>query len=182
MALTFLISLSASFKEGYVQYHTVLKAFGTVPDPVSGRSENLKVNAGFRDDGRFYLKFRVPVRSFRSGNTTRDREVAKILGYPKHRYIHFSLLAYPKDAIDRVLNSDSGTVKVRARLKVKGKAKTYTWKVKYRWLSENLLELKTSRHVKFTDFGIKPPTLFGFVKRAPDDVVVSGRIVLEVRR
>ncbi len=182
MLLSVFLSLTLSFKEGYVQYHTVLKALGAVPDPVTGKSEKLKVNVGFKDDGRFYLKVKVPVRSFKSGNTTRDREVAKILGYPKHKYIYFSLLAYPKDAIDRVLNSDSGTVKVRARLKVKGKAKTYTWKVKYRWLSENLLELKTSRHVKFTDFGIKPPTLFGFVKRAPDDVVVSGRIVLEVRR
>ena len=182
MLPVFLSFVALSFKEGYVQYHTVLKAFGTLPDPVSGRSKRLKVSAGFNKDGKFYFHIRVPVRSFKSGNTTRDRDVAKILGYPEHKYIYFSLLAYPKDAIDRVLNSDSGTVKVRARLRVKGKAKTYTWKVEYRWLSENLLELKTSRHVKFTDFGIKPPTLFGFVKRAPDDVVVSGRIVLEVRR
>ncbi len=180
--LIFLLSLSVSFKEGYVRYHTVLKALGTVPDPVSGKSTKLKVKVGLKEGDRLYFKLKVPVRSFKSGNTTRDREVAKILGYPKYKYIHFSLIAYPKDAIDRVLNSDSGVVKVKAKLKVKGKAKTYTWKVKYRWLSDNLLELKTSRHVKFTDFGIDPPTLFGFVKRAPDDVEVSGRIILEVRR
>ncbi len=177
-----LLSLSVSFKEGYVQYHTVLKALGAVPDPITGKSEKLKVNVGFKDNGRFYLKFKVPVRSFKSGNTTRDRDVAKILGYPKHKYIYFSLLAYPVGAVDSILNSDSGAVNVRAKLKVKGRTKVYTWKIEYRWLSESLLELKTSRHVKFTDFGIKPPTLFGFVKRAPDDVVVSGRIVLEVRR
>ncbi len=177
-----LLSLTVSFKEGYVQYRTVLKALGAVPDPVSGTSKRLSVKTSFSDDSTFRFQLKVPVRSFRSGNTTRDRDVAKILGYPKYRYITFTLVAYPKDAIDRVMSSDSGTVKVKARLKVKGKAKTYTWKVKYRWLSDNLLELRTSRHVKFTDFGIKPPTLFGFVKRAPDDVEVSGRITLEVRR
>ncbi|NPB04429.1 MAG: hypothetical protein GXO39_08480, partial [Thermotogae bacterium] len=114
----FLISLSVSFKEGYVQYHTVLKAVGAVPDPVTGRSEKLKVSLSFGDDSLFRLKIRIPVRSFKSGNTTRDREVAKILGYPKYRYITFTLVSYPKSAISKVLNSDSGTIDVKAKLRV----------------------------------------------------------------
>ncbi|NPA80403.1 MAG: hypothetical protein GXO29_05075, partial [Thermotogae bacterium] len=117
--LVALISLSVSFKEGYVQYHTVLKAVGAVPDPVSARSEDLQVSLSFNEtDSIFKFKMRIPVMSFKSGNTTRDREAAKILGYPKYRYITFTLVSYPKSAISKVLNSDSGTIDVKAKLRV----------------------------------------------------------------
>ncbi len=166
---------------GSVQYKTVLKAMGALPDPVSGKSRAIKVDTRINPDTSLDIRMIIPVRSFKSGNTTRDREVAKILGYPKHKFIFFTAKV-PSDIVKKVLEGGSGEVEVNGTLKVKGKSKEYSWVVKYEWVSDNRLRLSTGRHVKFTDFGIKPPSLFGFVKKAPDDVEVEGSIILEVKR
>ena len=178
----FIIALSGiSFISGEVQYKTVLKALGAVPDPVSGKSRAIKVDTKINPDTSLNIRIIIPVRSFKSGNTTRDREVAKILGYPKHKFIVFTAKV-PSDVVKKALERENGEVEIYGNLKVRGKTKRYLWRVKYEWLSENKIQLMTGKHVKFTDFGIKPPSLFGFVKKAPDDVEVAGSIILEVQR
>ncbi|NPB03467.1 MAG: YceI family protein [Thermotogae bacterium] len=181
MQLIIIAISGVSFVSGSVQYKTVLKAMGALPDPVSAKSRAMKVEAKVNPDTSLDIRIVIPVRSFKSGNTTRDREVAKILGYPKHKFIFFRANV-PSEIVKKALEGGSGEVEVEGTLKVRGKEKTYTWNVKYEWVADNRIRLSTGRHVKFTDFGIKPPTLFGFVKKAPDDVEVEGTIVLEVEK
>ncbi len=181
MQLIILALSGVSVVSASVEYKTVLKAMGALPDPVSGKSRAIKVDITINPDTSLDVRMIIPVRSFKSGNTTRDREVAKILGYPRHKFIFFTARV-PADVVKKALESESGEVEVDGTLKVKGKAKEYPWKVKYEWISDSRLKLSTGRHVKFTDFGIKPPSLFGFVKKAPDDVEVEGVLTLEVER
>ncbi|MCC6011861.1 hypothetical protein LM594_02630 [Candidatus Caldipriscus sp.] len=37
-------------------------------------------------------------------------------------------------------------------------------------------------NAKFTDFGIKPPSLGVFIKRAPDELELSGEITFRIER
>ncbi|NPB02869.1 MAG: YceI family protein, partial [Thermotogae bacterium] len=135
-----IVALSGvSFISGSVQYRTVLKAVGALPDPVAGKSRAMRVDSRVNPDTSLDIRMIIPVRSFKSGNTTRDREIARILGYPKHKFIFFRSRV-PSDVVKKVLEGGNGEVEVKGTLKVKGKSKEYTWKIKYEWLSENRLQ------------------------------------------
>ncbi len=166
---------------GYVQYRTVVKTLGALPDPIVGKSQKIEeFKAEIYEDSSARLSFKVPVKSFRSGNSQRDRDVAKILGYPKYKYIVFES-HISKGKVEKFLSNTKGVVYVKGKLTVKGKSKTYTFKVFYKRLENGKVELYTKKKVKFTDFGIKPPTLLGFLKRAPDELEVEGKFTLKVR-
>lgn len=166
---------------GYVQYRTVVKTLGSLPDPIVGKSQKIEeFKAEIYRDSSAILSFKVPVESFRSGNSQRDRDVARILGYPEYRYIFFES-DIGKEEIKKFLSDSQGEVYVKGKLTVKGKSNNYTFKVFYKRLESGEVELYTKRKIKFTDFGIEPPTLMGFVKKAPDELEVEGKFTLKVR-
>jgi hypothetical protein len=87
----------------------------------------------------------IPVLSFRSGNSSRDRDVAKIVN----------------------------RAKVRVEIFAAGRAKAYETLAQFNKIGEDKM---------FTDFGIEPPSLGVFIKRAPDELELSGEITFRIER
>lgn len=125
---------------------------------------------------------KIPVSAFRSGNRQRDVDVAKILGYPEHRFITFELIDIKRWEVNKFLTEKEGDIYANCKLTIKGNPKDYNFKIRFKWLDDETVKLTTEKTVKFTDFGIDPPTLMGFVKRAEDRLDISGEIVLKVRK
>ncbi len=168
---------------GFVQYKTVVRTLGALPDPIVGKNKKVElVYANIKADSSVEFQLKIPVSAFRSGNRQRDVDVAKILGYPEHEFITFELLDVKRWEVKKFLTEKEGDIYAKGKLMVKGNTKDYNFKIHFKWLDDETIKLTTGKTVKFTDFGIDPPMLMGFVKRAEDRVDISGEIVLKVRK
>jgi hypothetical protein len=96
----------------------------------------------------------IPVLSFRSGNSSRDRDVAKIVN----------------------------RAKVRVEIFAAGRAKAYETLAQFSKIGGNKIKVRLNVNAKFTDFGIEPPTLGVFIKRAPDELELSGEITFRIEK
>lgn len=178
-----MVLLSFYLVSGFVQYKTVVKTLGALPDPIVGKNKKVElIYANIKPDSsvEFYLK--IPIEYFRSGNKKRDIDVAKILGYPEHKFITFELVDIKRWYVKKFLMDNEGDVFAKCKLTVKGNTREYDFKIHFKWLDDETVKLSTRKTVRFTDFGIEPPTLMGFVKRAEDRVDLFGEIVLKVRK
>ncbi len=180
--VSMVLPLTFQLVSGWVQYRTVVKTLGALPDPIVGENKKVQfLEAKISADSSANLSFKVPISTFRSGNRQRDVDVAKILGYPEKEYIEFEMLDIKRWYIQKFLREKEGDVFAECKLTVKGNSKVYTFKVHFKWIGGDKVELTTYKDVKFTDFGIEPPTLMGVVKRAEDKVRISGKFLLKVR-
>jgi hypothetical protein len=156
---------------GHVEYKTVVRTFGFLPDEIRGISREIGGKFEYRD-GKVEGSLEIPVLSFRSGNSSRDREVAKILKYKEYPKIRVRVLEVKKEDVDGVLKGEVNRAKVRVEIFAAGRAKAYETLAQFNKVGEDKM---------FTDFGIEPPSLAVFIKRAPDELELSGEITFRIR-
>ncbi len=167
---------------GYVRYEVRLKTLGLGGDNVSAVNRAVEGKIHVADDGRVEGGLIVPVVEFDSNNTKRDKDVAKILKYKEHPAITFEVVEMAKGDIERVLESDSGEVNLKAKLAAAGGSKVYDVILAFRASGSNTIRFTTRIDAKFSDFGIKPPRLGLILKTAPDKIDLSGDLVFEIER
>lgn len=186
--LTFLlplmiINLIASdyvIKEGFVSYSVKAKTFGLIADNIVGINNQMKGDVSVLD-GNISGKLIIPVASFESGNSRRDRDVAKILKYDEHPDIIFEIYKFDEEEINKNLNLEKGTVKLKGKLNVAGVEKIYDFKMDFIKINNSEIKVTTEIESKFSDFGIKPPRFGLVIKRAPDQVFLRGEIIFKTK-
>jgi len=124
----------------------------------------------------------IPVLSFRSGNSSRDRDVAKILRYKEHPKIKVRVLEVKKEDAEGALKGEVNRAKVRVEIFAAGRAKAYETLAQFSKIGGNKIKVRLNVNAKFTDFGIEPPSLGVFIKRAPDELELSGEITFRIER
>jgi hypothetical protein len=171
-----------NLKSGVVRYEVNLKTLGIGGDVVSAVNERVIGQWVVTGDGRIEGGLVVPVVGFDSNNTKRDKDVANILKYKEHPAITFEVLGVSAGDAARVLSADSGQVNIKARLSAAGGSEVYDVVLGFHAAGPNAIRFTTHIDAKFTDFGISPPRLGLILKRAPDDIDLSGDLTFTIEK
>jgi hypothetical protein len=141
---------------GYVEYKTVVRTVGILPDEIRGISREIGGKFEYRD-GKVGGSLEIPVLSFRSGNSSRDRDVAKILKYKEYPKIRVRVLEVKKEDAEGALKGEVNRAKVRVEIFAAGRAKAYETIAQFSKVGEDRIKVRLKVNAKFTDFGIEPP-------------------------
>jgi len=169
-------------KSGRVRYEVRLKTLGIGGDNVSAINRGVMGKIVIAGGGRIEGGIIVPVIGFDSNNTKRDQDVAKILKYKERPAIIFEVVEMAGEDLERVLQSDSGRVALKAKISAAGGSKVYDVILAFRTARSKEIRFTTHIDAKFSDFGIKPPRLGLILKTAPDRIELSGELVFEIER
>ncbi len=81
-----------------------------------------------------------------------------------------------------------GEILLSLILKINGKEKIYEFEVFFEWVKSDVIKFQTEKIIKFTDFGIKPPSIKGFgvfgklVTTAKDELKIKGEVLFKVKK
>jgi len=175
-------SETLKLKYGHVRYEVRLKTLGIGGDNVSAINRGVMGKILITGGGRLEGGIIVPVIGFDSNNTKRDKDVANILKYKEHPAITFEVVDMAKEDVERVLESDSGQVSLKAKISAAGGSKIYDIVLAFCRDGSDVIRFTTHVDAKFSDFGIKPPRLGLILKTAPDGIELSGDLVFEIER
>lgn len=167
-------------KSGWVAYHIDGKMFGFAAHPVDAVSKQISGTVN-QADNKVTGILSIPVKTLKSGDGALDSNAVNTLKGDKYPDITFELVDYNKtDAeMEQLLNiSAPVTEKVKGKLTVAGISNIYDFDIKVEKLKDSKFKLSTAREIKFTDFGITPPSM-GAVSVLPDQVFIKGEIIFE---
>lgn len=123
-----------------------------------------------------YLEARAD--AFDSGIHARDADVRDIMDvdrYPRIRFVPTGVADL--QGLPAPTGTGTGSVTVRGILTVHGMSHAVAIPLRYRWLGPDLVADGNCR-VRFTDFGMSPPSLgFGLLKQAPDALTLRAHLV-----
>ncbi|MDH3215652.1 MAG: YceI family protein [Candidatus Krumholzibacteria bacterium] len=171
---------SLEVKSGHVRYEVVVRTLGIGGSTIVGTNRQLIGRLRTLGGGRVEGGLIIPAVGFESNNSKRDKDVAKILKYEEHPAITFEILQMKESDITRVVGSEQGEVPMKAKITVAGSSKVYDMILQFERINANEVRCRTEVDAKFTDFGLKPPTLGLIFKRAPDQIRLSGEMLYQV--
>jgi polyisoprenoid-binding protein YceI len=174
-------------EDGFVSYRVVAKSFLLISHTIIGTNREISGELEVLED-KISGRIVIPVPGFESGNTRRDRDVARFLKYPEHENIFFEVVEISEDELKSLLEDKSGKVKLRGKLTVAGVSKIYDFNIKFQRMDDQLAVTVDEKEVRFTDFNIEPPAIQGFgpfsrvITSAPDQVFLTGKIIFKIIR
>ncbi|MFC1558095.1 YceI family protein [candidate division KSB1 bacterium] len=174
--VSYIMASDFTVKEGNVSYKVKSKTFGLFSDNIEGINDKLSGNI-IVADGKISGKLIIMVTGFESGNSRRDRDVAKILKYEEYPDITFEIAEINEEILKEALEREKGSVSIKGKLTAAGVSKVYDIIIKYLHINENEVKLTTEISAKFSDFGIKPPSFGKVIKKTPDKLTLTGEIV-----
>ncbi|MBI5638733.1 MAG: YceI family protein [Nitrospinae bacterium] len=153
-------------------YEAYAKVFFLVPNTIGGTSG--KVTGTISLDGAVNGRVIIDAASFTSGIDRRDAHIREILQTGTYPTIVFNLIA-----IEPLSPSDpstfTGEKTVRGALTIRGVTRDVSFPVTIN-LEGMSLVIDGAVEVKYTDFGMEPPTLGGIVKRADDRLLLKAHL------
>ncbi len=117
----------------------------------------------------------INAAKFDSGNSTRDRDVRGILNVGKYPDIRFELKSL-LGLEDKPLQHSSGEYVATGNLTVHGVTKEVRVPVRLHY-TDDILNVEGSTAARYTDFGIDPPRVAGFIGRAPDQLRLHVKLI-----
>jgi polyisoprenoid-binding protein YceI len=101
----------------------------------------------------------MPVRSFKSGNSTMDARMQKEMKEPQFKRIEYKLIELKPNSA----SGATGALKFDATgtLSIAGKTRTNTMPVSIEKLADGKLKVTGSTGFKMSEYGIDPPSLLG---------------------
>lgn len=179
-ALQILIAQSASIVEGsFVSYKVKAKTLGIFSDEINGYNYKLSGDINLKENK---ITLTIPVKYFESGNTSRDESVAEILKYKEYPNIYFNSEDLSKLDFEKFKAEKKGKFTISGILTVAGKKKKYDFPINYKLNDDGSFTFETMIESKFSDFGLETPRFGGFVKIAPDQVFLSGKLILKINK
>lgn len=184
-AMLVLLSVSAGYGEeaaparyvvlegSVAMYEASASVFFIPGNSVAGTSKKVTgefVLAGKTAEGKIV----IDAASFDSGVGLRDDHVREILEAAKHPRIVFTLnrAELPGGAVQAGVHAVGGLLEVR------GTQKEVSFPVSVKEEGD-IMVLEGSVPVKFTDFGMEPPTFGLIIKRANDELTLKARILVK---
>jgi len=130
-----------------------------------------------QSDPRPVIEARIEIDAakFDSGNNARDREVRKLLDVDNFPYITFELESV-LGIENKPVTELNGQYISTGYLTVRGIKKEISVPV-YMNFTDGILFIEGSTAAKYTDFGIDPPRVAGFIGRVPDALRLHISIV-----
>lgn len=130
-----------------------------------------------QSDPRPVIEARIEIDAakFDSGNNARDREVRELLDVDNFPYITFELESV-LGIENKPLTELNGQYIATGYLTVGGTKKEISVPVQINY-AEGILVIDGSTAAKYTDFGIDPPRVAGFIGRVPDALRLHVSIV-----
>lgn len=165
--------------ESFVSYEVEAKNFGIIPSRIIGINQDIRGNIRVKPE--VIAELTIPVVSFKSGNTTRDRNVAHILNYTKFPEITFRLVSIDDIYLEKIFNDSVGEFPAIGELNVVGIPKEFDFDVTFTWETHSRIRFKTQTYAKFTDFNINPPALGYVITIAPNQVLLKGELVINIQ-
>ena len=189
MFLSSLIILSLSYKleviKGKFEFESYATTLGFIPHTIKGYQENVEGVIVYEDEIKGEIRFPT---FFNTGNTRRDRDVANILNFRNYPYIIIKPLNLKKDDAEKILGFRKGGILLPLTLKINGKEKTYEFEIFFEWVKSDVIKFQTEKIIKFTDFGIDPPSIKGLgffgkiVTGARDELKIKGEVSFKVKK
>lgn len=155
-------------------YEAYAKVFFLVPNTIDGTSG--KVTGSISVDGAVSGRVIIDAASFDSGIGKRDDHIREILETGKFPTIEFALVSVEPLAQDDP-SSYIGSKTVRGTLTVRGITKEVSFPATVKAEGESFL-IDGAVEVKYTDFGIEPPTFAGIVKRAENRLLLKAHLAV----
>jgi polyisoprenoid-binding protein YceI len=165
-------------ESGVVSYRVLAKTLGIFTDRIEAANDRVRGEILIEGDS-LWGKIVIPVSGFDSGNSRRDRDVARILKGDEYPDIYFEVISV-EGGLNSLLKRDRGKMNLLGKLTVGGVEREYSFEVSFRKVGERRYRLRTEIEAKFSHFNIKPPSFGGFIKSTPDQVFLSGDIVVTV--
>lgn len=154
-------------------YQAFARMFLLLPNTIDGTTG--KVTGSIGVEGAVNGTVAIDAASFDSGIGKRDEHIREILQTGKYPTIEFAVtLVEPVTPGD--VASYAGSKTVRGNLTVRGVTKEVSIPVTVKAEGESFI-IDGAVEVKYTDFGIEPPTFAGIVKRAHDRIILKAHLV-----
>ncbi len=154
-------------------YQAFANMFFILPNTIDATTAKISGSVGV--DGAVNGKVVIDAASFDSGIGKRDEHIREILDTGKFPAIEFAVTSCepltPGDP-----SSYSGPKTVRGNLTVRGVTKEVSFPATVKADGESFV-VDGAVEVKYTDFGIQPPTFAGIVKRAEDRIILKAHLV-----
>lgn len=156
-----------------VSYEAFAKMFFIIPNSIDASTTKVAGSLGI--DTAVNGVLTIDAASFDSGIGKRDDHIREILETKKYPAIEFSVSAVepltPGDT-----SSYTGAKTVRGGLTVRGVTKEVSFPATIKAEGESFV-IDGAVEVKYSDFGIEPPTFAGIVKRAEDRIILKAHLV-----
>jgi len=138
------------------------------PSPVNSLNDNKYTTAR--------VCVSILVKSLDSGNEKRNNDMYEAINAEEFPFIHYELISgevvkHPD------INLDWFYVQTKGELSIAGKTNTIEMNIQMRQLPDGRFNVKGSKSILMTDYGIKPPTAFLGLIKADDRLEVHFNII-----
>lgn len=124
------------------------------------------------------VSYRGKARSIKSDNNTMDKKIIEALKVEKYPDIRYTV----KSAKNVVLKDNKFSGLITGDIFLAGKTRSETIQFNGMMISEDKLQIRGSKKLKMTDFGISPPTAMMGALKTGDEVTVTFTLVLTVQQ
>jgi hypothetical protein len=143
-----------------VAYRVQSTMFFVKSNSVIGRNCDVSAQVLPEVGGLYHIEVNIPIRSFNSGDTERDRDVAKILKVEKRPELTFKSLSHSGEKWREFFSKPE--FDLEGRLFIGDKSFPVQFSSRY-MDKEDAGEIDGVGRVKFVDFDLKPPKVAGGV-------------------
>lgn len=154
-------------------YEAFARMFFLIPNNIDGTTGKVTGSIGIK--GAVNGTVVIDAASFDSGIGKRDEHIREILETGKYPAIEFAVTSV-EPVTPGDVSSYAGSKTVRGSLTVRGVTKEVSIPVTVKAEGESFI-IDGAVEVKYTDFGIEPPTFAGIVKRAHDRIILKAHLV-----
>jgi polyisoprenoid-binding protein YceI len=123
------------------------------------------------------VAYRGKARSIKSDNNTMDKKIIEALKADKFPDIRYSV----RSAKNVVLKDNKFSGLITGDIFLAGKTRSETIQFNGMMISDDKLQIKGSKKLKMTDFGINPPTAMMGALKTGDEVTVTFTLVLTIQ-
>jgi polyisoprenoid-binding protein YceI len=123
------------------------------------------------------VSFRGKASSIKSDNSTMDKKIQEALKSDKHPNISYTV----RSARNVTLKDKKFSGLITGDLQIAGKTRSEAIQFTGNLIGDTKLQIKGSKTMKMTDFGISPPTAMLGALKTGDDVTVEFTLMLNVK-
>ncbi|HIP20489.1 MAG TPA: YceI family protein [Sulfurimonas sp.] len=157
---------SVDAKHSTVYYKSLADILFFIDNSILGVNQKIQGQINVVDNKLINGKIIIDIKGFDTDNSYRDSDVMSILGYETEQHIIFTI---------NKTETTQGQLYLVGELEVNSVAKEIKMPVVKTYI-DNSITYSGKLDVKYSDFGMTPPTLAGFIKKAKESLEIGATI------
>lgn len=157
---------SVDSKNSTVYYKSLADVLFFIDNSILGVNQKIQGQINVSDNKLINGKIIIDIKGFDTDNSYRDSDIMSILGYETEQHIIFT--------INKTELRD-GQLYLLGDLEVNSVTKNIAMPVVKTYI-DNSITYSGKIDVKYSDFGMTPPTLAGFIKKAKESLEIGATI------